>query len=156
MVGCTSDQMDMGLRKLREVVKDREDWRPAVHGLQRVRHDLATEQQLTTPIQDHILHLLLSFQSPLNWNSPLLPCVFYENKFWMFFFFFFAKYRPVVMQTVLQFIFTFIHDQLEVMKILNPASKCQMRIYQYFQEVCTERDLQKSHPPCHTFLLLNN
>ena len=31
--------VDMSLSKLREVVKDREAWRAAVHGLQRVRPD---------------------------------------------------------------------------------------------------------------------
>ena len=34
--------MDMNLCKLQEIVKDREDWCAAVHG---VRHDLVTEQQ---------------------------------------------------------------------------------------------------------------
>ena len=37
--------MDMNLSKLRETVKDREAWRATVYGLQRVRHNLATEQQ---------------------------------------------------------------------------------------------------------------
>jgi len=40
-----SDSMDRSLHKLQEIVKDREGWYAAVHGLQRVRHDLATEQQ---------------------------------------------------------------------------------------------------------------
>ena len=39
-----TDSMDLSLSKLQETVKDREAWRTAVHGLQRVGHDLATEQ----------------------------------------------------------------------------------------------------------------
>ena len=35
--------MDMSLSKLREMVKDRGAWRAAVHGVQRVRHDLAAK-----------------------------------------------------------------------------------------------------------------
>ena len=34
-----TDSMEMSLSKLRELVKDREDWRAAVHGLQRVRYN---------------------------------------------------------------------------------------------------------------------
>ena len=36
---------DMSLSKLQETVKDREAWHGAVHGSQRVRHNLATKQQ---------------------------------------------------------------------------------------------------------------
>ena len=36
------NSMDVSFSKLGEIVKDREAWRAAVHG---VRHDLATEQQ---------------------------------------------------------------------------------------------------------------
>ena len=44
MDGIT-DSVDMSLSKPWEIVKDREAWRVAVHGLQRVGHDLVTEQQ---------------------------------------------------------------------------------------------------------------
>ena len=40
-----ADSMDMILDKLREIVRDREAWHAAVHGLQRVGHDLVTEKQ---------------------------------------------------------------------------------------------------------------
>ena len=39
------DSMDMNLSKLPEMVKDRETWRAAVHGVTKVTHDLVTEQQ---------------------------------------------------------------------------------------------------------------
>ena len=34
-----TDSMDMNLSELRELVMDREAWRAAIHGLQRVGHD---------------------------------------------------------------------------------------------------------------------
>ena len=40
------DSVDMSLSKLREIVKDREAWRAAVHGVT-VRHDFAIEQFLS-------------------------------------------------------------------------------------------------------------
>ena len=46
MVGCTTDSMDVSLSRFREMVKDREAWHMQSMGLQRVRHDWATEQQL--------------------------------------------------------------------------------------------------------------
>ena len=39
------DSMEMSLNKLWEMVKDREVWYAVVHGLQRVEHNLVTEQQ---------------------------------------------------------------------------------------------------------------
>ena len=38
--------MDMNLSKLQETVKDREAWHVALCGVQRVGHNLATEQQV--------------------------------------------------------------------------------------------------------------
>ena len=40
-----TDRMDMNLTKYQVIVKDREAWCAAVHGIARVRHNLATEQQ---------------------------------------------------------------------------------------------------------------
>ena len=39
------DSMDMSLSKPWEITRHREGWHAAAHGWQRVRHDLATEQQ---------------------------------------------------------------------------------------------------------------
>ena len=47
MVGWHHQLKDMNLSKLQEMVKDREAWHAAVHGLQRVRHSLATELNST-------------------------------------------------------------------------------------------------------------
>ena len=40
-----TDSKDMNLSKLWEIVKDREAWSAVVHGVTRVRHDLANEPQ---------------------------------------------------------------------------------------------------------------
>ncbi|KAM7236898.1 hypothetical protein CapIbe_012570, partial [Capra ibex] len=44
MDGITNS-VDMSLSKLQEIVKNRESWSAAVHGSQRFRHNLVTEQQ---------------------------------------------------------------------------------------------------------------
>ena len=38
-----TDSTDVSLSELRELVIDREAWRAGIHGVTRVRHDLATE-----------------------------------------------------------------------------------------------------------------
>ena len=44
-----TDSLDINLSKLQETVKDREVWCAAVHGIiQRVEHNLVTEQQQKT------------------------------------------------------------------------------------------------------------
>ena len=42
------DKMNMNLGKLQEMVRVREAWCAAVHGIARVGHDWATEQQWAT------------------------------------------------------------------------------------------------------------
>ena len=44
----TTDSMDMTLSKLQVMVKDREAWRAAVHGVKKSQHSCATEQQQNT------------------------------------------------------------------------------------------------------------
>ena len=40
-----TDSMDMSLSKVQEIVKDMKAWYAAVHGSQRLSHNLVTEQQ---------------------------------------------------------------------------------------------------------------
>ena len=62
-----SDSMDMSWSKLRVIVKDKEAWSAAVQELQRVRHDLATEQQQ--------VHMFISGLSILfHWSIFLFLC----------------------------------------------------------------------------------
>ena len=39
-----TDAMDMNLGKLQEIVRDREAWRAAIHGVTRAGHNWATER----------------------------------------------------------------------------------------------------------------
>ena len=46
-----TDSMNMSLSKLREIVMNREAWCAAVHEVSRVRHDLATEEQMVREVR---------------------------------------------------------------------------------------------------------
>ena len=54
-----SDSIDMNLSKLQEREKDREAWCAAVMELQRVRHDLVTEQQIEQRLSRRSLEVTL-------------------------------------------------------------------------------------------------
>jgi len=45
--------MDLSLRQLREIVKDREAWCAAIHGVTKSRANLMIEQQEHSPISVH-------------------------------------------------------------------------------------------------------
>ena len=58
MVSIT-DSVDMNLRKLQEIVKDREAWRAVVHSVANSQAELVTEQQQQLIFYFKINHLLL-------------------------------------------------------------------------------------------------
>ena len=58
-----TDSVGMSVSKLQEIVKDREAWRAAVHGVT-VRHDLATEQGIRVREKlcaEYILYLFFNY-----------------------------------------------------------------------------------------------
>ena len=62
------DSMDVSLSKLQEIVKERKAWCVAVHGVKRVGHELATEQQ------DHCGKALFSKDCHKNIPHPTCCC----------------------------------------------------------------------------------
>ena len=78
-----TDSMDMSLSELQELVMDRDAWRAAIHGSQRVRHDWATELNWTEVRGDARIEIIksvpidiqlskaLSHQIP--WSTECLP-----------------------------------------------------------------------------------
>ena len=72
-----TDLMDMNLSKLQELVMDREALHAAVHVLQRVRYDWATELNRTE------LKLVKNISFPILWVCMLLFTVRAIRRFWV-------------------------------------------------------------------------
>ena len=65
------DSMDTSLHELQEIVKDREAWRAAVHGVTKSRAQLSELQQMSTDRTDIELGVLLEFEGRLMETFPL-------------------------------------------------------------------------------------
>ena len=65
--------VDTNLSKLQETVEDRGAWHAAVHGLQRVGQDLATERQLMTYMKVLVAQSCPTFHDPMNCSPSGSP-----------------------------------------------------------------------------------
>ena len=68
-----TDSMHMSLSKLLQMVKDREAWRAVVHGWQRVRYDLVTEQQISPHPVVSLKLTMMGSQQIIQTISPWEP-----------------------------------------------------------------------------------
>ena len=65
-----TDSMDMSLSELQELVMDREAWHAVIHGLQRVRHDWATELTDWLTMRIVFAHSSVSKESTCSAGDP--------------------------------------------------------------------------------------
>ena len=84
MIGYIIDPMDMSLRKLREIVKDREAWRAAVHGVTKSRtrlSDLTTTKHNLE--KDHLPEVLMLLNGGIEnktlWHHLQKNVSYYEH-----------------------------------------------------------------------------
>ena len=70
-----TDSTDMSLNKLQEIVKDREACRTEVHGVAKIRHDLATKQQQRRrlDVQLRVWAGLVPRRWLLSWTTAFYP-----------------------------------------------------------------------------------
>ena len=73
-----TDSMGMNLSELWELVMEKEAWRAAIHGVQRVRHDWVTELNW---ILNCVYVPQLSYPFICWWTSRLLPCPGYYKQY---------------------------------------------------------------------------
>ena len=83
-----TDSMDMSLTNLREMVKDRETWHTAVHGSQRVGHDLACEQQPPADLMALRKVKLFDFKIDTSFKELVFGTIKRSRSKSVFFFFF--------------------------------------------------------------------
>ena len=81
MVGWITNSMNMSLRKHQEMVKDREAWRAAVHGV--AKRDMT--EQLNNNKVLHFLFVLITKGCPLRWNNNSIVSSMLQFTFFNFY-----------------------------------------------------------------------